>query len=67
MQTIRQQRALGKLPRKPDMTLQRAPLPPIYDSGFARKVRNFVIAALLSLAFVSVSAATAYCCITFGI
>lgn len=63
--SIRQRKALASL--RDDMTLQRAPMPPIYDSGFARKVRNFVIAALLSLAFVSVSAATAYCCITFGI
>lgn len=67
MQTVKQQRALGKLPRKSDMTLQRAPMPPIYDSGFARKAKFFLLAVSGSAAFVGLAAATAYCCITFGI
>lgn len=49
MQTIKHQRALGKLQRKPDMTLQRAPMPPIYDSGFARKVGGFLFPLGISL------------------
>ena len=64
-QTLSQRKALARL--RSDMSLERAPLPPIYSAPFARKAKAFFAVLAISVGLIALAVATAYVCITWEI